>query len=145
MSAKNTIPSRHQSVLKACSVPLDWREKRSDSRIELALQSGIRIYLQDLSVEEIVDCLDKHPQLVREWEIDIEDRRGSGGWSYGKNGDIYELGEVGNGMVFKKVATFESRLEVCAVFALLSIAVYLNTEIPAADLALKRRRLYQTS
>ncbi|MDQ4624569.1 hypothetical protein [Janthinobacterium lividum] len=144
MSTKTTMPNRRQSVLKACSIPLDWREKCNCSRIELALESGIRIYLQDLTVEEIVDCLDKHPQLVREWEIDIEERRGSGGWSYGKNGDIYELGEVGDAMVFTKVAVFESRLEVCAVFSLLSISAYLNTEIPAADLALKRRRFHPT-
>ena len=129
---------RQQSILKACSIPCDWR-KGNLSRIELAHQSGIRIYLHDLGVDEIMECLDNSPQLILEWEIDIEDRRGSGGWAYGKHGDRYALGEVGEGMVFTTVATFEHRTEVCAVFALLSIGGYLNTKIPAAELALGLR------
>jgi len=139
MSAEtSTKHERQQSILKACSIPCDWR-KGNLSRIELARQSEIRIYLDDLGVDEIMECLDKNPQLIREWEIDIEDRRGSGGWAYGKHGDRYELGEVGEGMVSTTLATFENRTEVCAVFALLSIGRYLKTKIPAAELALGRR------
>lgn len=77
-----------------------------------------------------------NPQLIREWEIDIEDRRGSGGWVYGKHGDRYALGEVKEGMISVTIANFENRTEVCAVFALLCIGKYLNIKIPAAELAL---------
>ncbi|MBV7537678.1 HAD family phosphatase [Duganella sp. sic0402] len=41
-------------------------------------------------------------------------------------------------MVFSRLATFESRTEACAVFALLSIAHYLDAEIPSIGPALKR-------
>jgi hypothetical protein len=140
--ARSVIASnRPKSVLRMCSIPLDWREKGGVSRMELANRSGIRIYLRDLAVEEVMDCLDQHPHLIRQWEIDIGDRRGSGGWSYGESAGGYVLGEVGDGMVFTKAVSFKDRSEVCAVFVLLSTAAYLNAEIPAADLALKRTPL----
>lgn len=139
MSTQTSVKQdRQQSILKACSIPCDWRSGNI-SRIELAHQSGIKIYLHNLTVNEIMECLDKNPQLIREWESDIEDRRGSGGWAYGKQGDRYALGEVGDGMVSTTVATFENRTEVCAVFALLSIGSYLKIKIPAAELALVPR------
>ena len=122
---------RREAVLRMCSIPLDWRSNDGVSRQQLARQSGIKAYLRDLTVEEVMACLDRHPQLIEQWEADISDRRGSGGWAYGKADEGYRLSEIGEGMVSTSVANFNSRTEVCAVFVLLSTASYLNAEIPA--------------
>jgi len=69
-----------------------------------------------------MDCLDRHPHLIDQWETDFSDRRGSDGWTSGKTENGYQLSEIGDGMVPARTAHFECRTEVCAVFVLLSTA-----------------------
>jgi hypothetical protein len=130
-------PDRRQAILKMCAIPRDWRAGTGVTRKALAARSGIRFYLRDLRLEEVVACLDAHPELIAEWETDIADRRGPGGWSYGETVGGYELGEVGAGMRFTCMARFRDRSEVCAVFVLLWTAVWLGADFPAAQQALQ--------
>lgn len=130
-------PDRRQAILKMCAIPRDWRAGTGVTRKALAARSGIRFYLRDLRLQEVMDCLDAHPELIAEWETDIADRRGPGGWSYGETAGGYELGEVGAGMCFTCVARFRDRSEVCAVFVLLGTAAWLGADFPAAQQALQ--------
>jgi hypothetical protein len=119
---------RRKAVLRICSIPLDWRSKGDVSRLQLAKRSGIATFLHDLTVEEVMDCLDRHPDLIDQWETDISDRRGSGGWAYGGAEDGYQLSEIGEGMAPTRTIHFKSRTEGCAVFVLLSTASYLTVK-----------------
>jgi hypothetical protein len=67
-------------VEAVCRLPVDYIEFGDRSPVELVRRSGVRGRLEDLSLDQVVRCLDRHPDWVDAWIGWSEDLRGSPTW-----------------------------------------------------------------
>jgi len=129
---------RQRAILKFCQISRNWHEEGNVSRIQLVRESGISEWAEDLSINEVETCFEDNPELMDWWKNECEDIRGPGVWYFCKNEKgLYTLGFVANDMNPTKKQEFKHKAKVCAIYALLSLAQYLDIEIPAANKALE--------
>jgi hypothetical protein len=98
---------------RACGLPAAFYDG-SKSMVQLIKELGIGERLNLLTVDNVHDCIARHPDLVEQWLRWSANKRVTSGWYFTRQGDEYEVGFYPDG----KVMTMDDAAFACAEFVI---------------------------